>query len=366
MLKLKRKNKVLLPFSENSVKTEVKETKEVGESLVLPTRSHGISFGDIVQRAHDIERCCEDSIILPEQVRESFISTDGKKVFYNFESESKLRFTDYSFGQMCNKLGVPVGYMQKCLSDEKMRELVDYNLNSWLSEYSGGSMLVRKYNDSIRGVLSNKYSICDTGEILNTLGEVLPVDDFNIKGYFISPERFHMRCVMSPLNIPGEDLFAGIQVDSSDVGRSTLIVSFLIYKQVCTNGLVISRGGGTLFKQKHIGVKSEVFGRELKESYAEIPSLIKWAKMSIEEAMQRGEVDFDTMTQDKMNDLINKVKTLTSFDDKLSMRTIEIMRDKYTPNTWGLVNALTEVAQEFTLERRLEIEKIAGGLLIAA
>ena len=67
------------------------------------------------------------------------------------------------------------------------------------------------------------------------------------------------------LNIDGEDLFAGITLDSSDVGRSGLSVRFFIWKQVCTNGLVISKSAANLFRQKHIGITHEDFATGLKE-----------------------------------------------------------------------------------------------------
>ena len=41
------------------------------------------------------------------------------------------------------------------------------------------------------------------------------------------------------------------------------------------------------------------------------------------------------------------------------------MKPKYEDNIWGLINSITEVAQDFTLERRLELERIAGNLLVA-
>ena len=41
------------------------------------------------------------------------------------------------------------------------------------------------------------------------------------------------------------------------------------------------------------------------------------------------------------------------------------MNDNYGTSTWGFINSLTEVAQDYTLERRLEIEKYAGDLLVA-
>jgi hypothetical protein len=42
------------------------------------------------------------------------------------------------------------------------------------------------------------------------------------------------------------------------------------------------------------------------------------------------------------------------------------MTDRYGSSTWGFVNSLTEVAQDYTLERRLEVEKTAGEILLAA
>mgnify|MGYP007070346797 CR=1 FL=1 len=48
-------------------------------------------------------------------------------------------------------------------------------------------------------------------------------------------------------------------LDSSDVGRNILIIRFGIYKLVCTNGLVIGRADGILYRQKHIGVKADEF-----------------------------------------------------------------------------------------------------------
>lgn len=41
------------------------------------------------------------------------------------------------------------------------------------------------------------------------------------------------------------------------------------------------------------------------------------------------------------------------------------MKDRYDMSRWGLINGITEVAQDFTLERRLELERMAGNLLVA-
>ena len=42
---------------------------------------------------------------------------------------------------------------------------------------------------------------------------------------------------------------------------------------------------------------------------------------------------------------------------------VELMEVKYAPTRWGLINGITEIAQDFTLETRLQLEEIAGEML---
>ena len=51
--------------------------------------------------------------------------------------------------------------------------------------------------------------------------------------------------------------------------------------------------------------------------------------------------------------------------DDGAKKVIELVRNKYGNSKWGYVNALTEVAQDYTLERRLDIENRAGAILVA-
>ena len=55
---------------------------------------------------------------------------------------------------------------------------------------------------------------------------------------------------------------------------------------------------------------------------------------------------------------------LFSDDDVKSV--FDLMEQHYSPNKWGLINSITEIAQKFTLERRIELERIAGDMLAVA
>ena len=160
------------------------------------------------------------------------------------------------------------------------------------------------------------------------------------------------------MKVEGEDLYAGMQIDSSDVGRSTLMVQFFIYKQVCTNGLAISKGSGMLFVQKHIGIDKDEFYGGMRDAVAMLPSLVTEYEEVVR--MSQNVALFDPKAS------VEKVKEQLKMSDKNAEHILEVMEGKYTRTNWGLINTLTEVAQDFSLERRLEIERFAGNLLLSA
>ena len=239
-------------------------------------------------------------------------------------------------------------------------------MNSWLEGYDK-NLLIREYNGSIRGVLSDRYAICDTPDILKVLSDTVDLNTYKVKGSFLNEERLHLRLVgKEMLPIDGEDLFPGIFIDSSDVGRNTLIVQFGIYKQVCTNGLVIARAGGTLFEQKHIGITVDELHSGLVKSLQNVDLLTENAVEWVRRAQHRdNHWSSASEYEDDINEFVAYIKDKTKLSEESSRKVIDLMNTKYTDSRWGLINSITEVAQDFTLERRLELEKIAGGMLVA-
>lgn len=276
-----------------------------------------------------------------------------------------LPMSQFAMSQLCNKLGVPSRYINKCIETGRL-DLAHDNLSSWLEDYPS-STFIREYNGRIRGVLTSKYSVCDTPEIIRVVDDVLDTNNYKIKGFFLNEERFHLRLVnKSPLPIVGEDLFSGITIDSSDVGRSPLTVNFLVYKQVCTNGLVVTRGKGTLFHQKHIGITADEFHEDLGESLNIVASVEEEVVNRIMLTRERAlHWDINSSHPEEVQELINYVRQQTKLSEEHSKKVIHLMKNTYDDSRWGMINAITEVAQEFSLERRIELEKIAGSLLVA-
>lgn len=349
-----------------------------GEILekVTPVSKLGISFEQLWGEANAIQSECEDfSVNAVGQSAFSKIRFDADAGCLNYipsdyigtplESRSSP-MSQFAFRQLCNKLGVPANYVEKCLKSGQT-ELAEDNVNTWLEEMNR-NLFIREYKNRIRGVLSDRYMVLDTPQIMDVLNDVVDSGEYSTKGYFLSPERFHARIVQNNmLQIPGlkEDLFAGIQIDSSDVGRSTLLVRFFLYKQVCTNGMCISKGNGVLFQQRHVGINIDSFRDTFAESMKCIPDLIGMISYAIKTQSQN---DYSFLLRDEgaIENFIQNVRSKTRLSNDGVEDVISLMKTNYSYTHWGFVNALTEHAQKYTLERRIELEEMAGEYLLAS
>lgn len=343
--------------------TETKDLREV-------VATQGSTLNSLFDRAIDIQDLCEDYTVSGVTAKSMLFNSTDCRLLYIPDGSSTFRkkeMTSHSLSQLCTKLGVPSRYIDKCIDSGRL-DLAADNMNSWIED-CGKSFLIREYKNTIRGVLSDRFSVLDTPNVIEVLADVFgnSIEDYSIKGHLLTPERFHLRLVQKEmLDIEGEDLFAGVQIDSSDVGRSVLEVKFLIYKQVCTNGLTISKGSGTLFRQKHLGIDSAMFRDNFRESLRYLPEVVRESVALVEGARK----DSDKYKTSHLNEkqieaFIKDIKFKTRLSDNGVEKVIALMNDTYGTSTWGFVNSLTDVAQDYTLERRLEIESFAGSLLSA-
>lgn len=377
-MKLRKRTTSTIPFttpiivtSEQSVKpTEIITVGNNTPKEVLNTNN--TLFEDIYAEAIEISNSCIDYFVKSKP--DDGYTTEG--VFsLSFNENGVLKVTTedshyvthhtgishYALSQLATKLGIPMRYVDNCIQ-KKMYGLVEDNFHSWL-DYYNRKLFIRQYKDSIRGILTDKYSCLDTEDILCVLDDYLDMDKYTIKGRFLNEERLHLRFVSNEkLPVPNEDLFAGIFIDSSDIGRSVLSVNFGIYKQVCTNGLIVAKNKGVLFQQKHIGITPDEFKKGFIAAISKVDVLAENAVELVKECKGK---KISLSSQQEIDDFIKRIKDTTSISQTAAMKVIDLMQNRYGRTKWGMINGLTEVAQDYTLERRIELEKIAGNILIA-
>jgi len=307
------------------------------------------TIDDVMEQAISIKEMSKDVVMPLNQMyfsENGSVSLDGGNTMYEM--------TEWSLGQLGAKLRVPAQYIERCIENGRGK-LAKANIDSWNDKPT--SMKFRITDDHLRALVTKKYSVFDSANILETIKKSsFPLEAYDVRGYFLSDEILHLRfCGKDKMNIEGEELFPMLTVDSSDVGRRKLSVTFGIYRLVCTNGLMISKAGGTIFQQKHVGITAEEFREGMISSIEKVPVLTEQAEEWVK-AAKEGVV--------KKNDVDAFLKTLKVKEEENVKEFYSLMYNTYDVTYWGLINTITEYAQRFDLDRRREFEYEAGNILV--
>lgn len=331
-----------------------------------------VRFDDIMTKATEIELERQDFYVKDVATNLWMDESDGSLSFCYDTPEGQetenMKASSWALSQLSIKLGMPSGYAEKCI-ERGHADLAAENVNTWLTEQNGSKRkkstdyLIRSYKEGIDGILSSSYTAFDTTKILDVIRKTINVDDYHVVGSYVSNERMHLRLIRDELlNVDGEDLYPGIFIDSSDVGRTALHVSFGIWKKVCTNGLCISKAGGILYHQKHMGITPIDVETELVARVKTIPELIARSETIIKGAASE---KIDLRDEKVFEKMVNDIRRLSKVSEEDAKKVLELSKVRYGQTRWGIVNAMTEIAQNFELDERIRIENAAGRLISA-
>lgn len=328
-----------------------------------------VSAKDLLCAAEKMQKKCADDIV-SVKFCEVMDAKGTSQYNFNFSAEKvedswEAKMTDYSLAQFGFRYGIPSSYIKRCTLSG-MKDLVCENFNRWI-DYDNGKLLVRRFDDGaekyVRGILSTRYTRYDTDSILRDVVKS-EVNDWEVRQYLLSPERFHMRLVSGEkLNVAGEDLEIALNVDSSDIGRNSLNLTVIIFRQICSNGLILPYSVGSLFRQVHKGIGAEKLPDRIAAALQSVPEIKRKAEEMINHTMGH-KMPFDVFD----DDAVTKYRQSTGVPKDFMTKVIEMYGEqKMSKNArWNFINCMTEVAQEYGIDTRLDLERAAGNLLIAA
>lgn len=293
----------------------------------------------------------------------SFGYSNGYYIDLNGE---KYNFTKHSLSQIGNRYGIPYSYISKC-GKVNYQDLIETNFSRWIKDDKAVAMF-RTYKERdvnyLRGFVSVKYVRFDTKELLSKIYDS-PLADWDVRGYLISPSRFSLRLV-SPMEVGTDDLYFGVNIDSSDVGRRSISIRALLYRQVCSNGLILPISNGILYRQVHIGSGAEDMPNKVAASLKNVPMLIEKARKMIDD-VTHFPIPFVIGDEEKEIAFRRKYKLGKEFmENVITMYQNQQATGEFAVNTnkWYFINCMTEVAQKYDIDTRLEYEKAAGSLLV--
>ena len=160
--------------------------------------------------------------------------------------------TDHALGQLCNKLEISTGYIRKCLP---FPELVNYNLNKWISHTENLNLMVRCNETNVRAVLSNRYKRLDNDLVAHHTLDKLMDMGAEIHQSQYDGDYLKLTAVTPELEgevKKGDVVQGGVTITNSEIGTQTLLIQPFLYRLVCTNGMVVPSILNR-FYQKHLG-----------------------------------------------------------------------------------------------------------------
>ena len=279
--------------------------------------------------------------------------------------EPDFEMTDYALSQIFSKLNIPVSYGKRLMIERP--DLVADQFNYWVQVEKNRTLLVRYREQlagrSVRAFLSDKYAPLDNQDVGEILKAVFDTVHMDLTDYHLDDQRLHVRMTFPDMSDDvgvdkdGEEdkLKIGVDIVNSEVGASSMTVTPLIWRLICSNGLRAWKEDGETFRQRHIHVKPEELlnrtieaigssvnrGGEMFEDFKKTRSIYVGEPLTVIEKLSKKEL--------YGKELIDAVKGNFEIEPE--------------HNVFGLINAYTRTARALPNDRRLEMEKLAGRLM---
>ncbi len=146
---------------------------------------------------------------------------------------------------------IPAPYYDLMLAEAP--HLLAENVNTWMQK-SPSRRLVRTMGGTARAFLSDRYRRLDNFEIASA---VLPIigqmKDARFESCQVTDSRMYMKVVNTRLEaevVPGDIVQAGMIISNSEVGTGAVSVQPLVYRLVCSNGMIVN---DAQTRRNHIG-----------------------------------------------------------------------------------------------------------------
>lgn len=271
-----------------------------------------------------------------------------------------------------NSLGKLVGFPANFILDlaESNEELANIIITDRMGRYfhtareNKKQFYIREFNGKIYGALSNRYAFFDDNAVCDILANS-PLSTLKYQESEITPERLHLRAIDldNPFKVTGDNsnLFFVYYIDNSMLGLSAFKVRLGVFRQICSNGMIVPQHEFTVCKAVHRGERNiaDEFNAAILSISSQRDQLINLVTFMSE---QKAAIE-------DLNDMFRTmyVQKKLNLSQKESFEVLELY-DSYSEtygikSKWAMVSAITEFAKGIeNIERRTLIESRAASI----
>lgn len=305
------------------------------------------------------------------------MTQDGQLAMTNGTTH-KFDITPHTHRQIGERVGIPAKYYDRMFTEAPT--LLRDNVNHWF-ESKPEQRMIRTLGHDARAFLSRKYRRLDNFDLAEAvLPTLLEMDGAQVVSCELTETRMYLKVVTPKIQADvkvGDPVQAGVCVSNSEVGMGSLRVEPLIYRLVCTNGLV-SPDRSTRNRFTHLGRAAadtpdayELFSDETLE--ADNRAFFLKVQDLVRDAVDRTRFErlVDQMRETTLREIEgNPVKTVELLTDKFKLQQSEssgvlqhLIRGGDL-SQWGLLNAVTRTAQDVdSYDRATELEEMGAAVM---
>ena len=284
--------------------------------------------------------------------------------------EGGLAFSPWSLSQACQKLGIPTAYFKRCppaLQDAQFNHFAQYlhigREFRRADHQAEEAWTIRCKGANVRGVLSPRYAKLDNARLLDALLPVLAGTRYKVGLIQLSPESFHLRLIEPTVGrevLPGDRLLVGVHVANSEVGLRAVTVDAVVFRLVCTNGLIRRVNHKSLLSQRHIHVSEPRFQSLLERAVGEAITVAAGFIEQIAVATRTPVPDPQAAME-----VLGQAWVLPKATIEMAQFALHGEGQGQSHTLYGLTNALTLTAQRLSPDERFHLETLAGTLVDA-
>ena len=309
--------------------------------------------------------------------KDFILTTDNMKIDSDMQLSvtglGEFEPTEVAHEQFADKTGIPRKYYYKM--QQQAPELLASNLNHWLSKEPSKKM-IRTAGGKCRAFLSDRFFAIDNIVVASLVVPKLLELGADIKSCQLTDKRLYIQAVYPSVDgeiKTGDIVQAGVCITNSDVGYSSCRVEPLIYRVVCSNGMISK----VTLKKYHVGsliqsesdVPTEVISdntRKLKIEavLSEMSDVLDYSfndEFFQEEIKRLQESAGRKIEAGKIESTVQSVSGRFNLLKHEAEETMHRLIEGLDLSQYGLGNAITSMANDVSnYDRAVEYERIGG------
>ena len=333
------------------------------------------------------EKAQSRDFIVPTQELHITAETNPVLVMQNRGAIETFNINENAHRQMATRLGIPYTYYKRMQNDYP--ELLAENVNGWFEKEPEQRML-RTMGGTARAFLSDRYRRIDNLELMQAVYPILQeMDGVQVMSCEVTDNHLYLQVVSNKVQTEvakGDIVQAGFIISNSEVGHGAVNVQPLIYRLVCTNGMIAKENSHRRYhtgKRVDIEDNYELFADNTKllDDMAYFAKVQDIVRMAVDEtkfnqqviAMQKAiGVQVSPMVITPVVEELGKTHLLTKNEQEMVVQNFLLGDTAFNGNhiahfnQFGVANAITKTANQVeSYERAVELEKIGGTVLFA-